>query len=123
MSKNFEEFNKSENIKLEKNEEVLVEKEAKESTSLDLTKKKEMSAKQDAVALSEIRASLAPEKAKAKSDLQKYFQDYLELKEGDIERIELTKADDLPKNYQQQLESFNDQRLGNITIAVIPDDL
>ena len=57
------------------------------------------------------------------NDWRQYFHDYLKLKEGEVEKIELIKAKDLPKNYQKQKEALNDERLDNITIAVIPDNL
>jgi len=51
------------------------------------------------------------------------LQEYLDLKEGDAERVSLLKAKDLPGQYQTQRESLRDERLDGITIAVIPDDL
>ena len=57
------------------------------------------------------------------SDLQKHLQEYFELQEGVVERIELLKVKDLPKNYQTQREALHDERLNGFTIAIIPDDL
>jgi hypothetical protein len=51
------------------------------------------------------------------------LREYLDLKEGSVERIELLKAKNLPENYQTQREALKDQRLENVTIAIIPDDL
>jgi len=53
----------------------------------------------------------------------KNLREYLGLKEGDIERVSLLKAKDLPGQYQAQRESLHDEKLDGITIAVIPDDL
>lgn len=52
-----------------------------------------------------------------------YLKDYLNLKQEDIKRVEVFKTKDLPGNYQKQLKFFNDKRLDNINIAIIPDDL
>ncbi len=91
--------------------------------NFDFNKEKEIAAQLDISKLAEARASLGLEQSDGKDDLRKYFKEYLELKEGDAEKIELIKAKELPRDYQEQLESFNDQRLGSITIAVIPDNL
>lgn len=52
-----------------------------------------------------------------------YLKSFLELKDGDAEKIESLKAKDLPENYQKQLEFINDKRLDNVNIVVIPDNL
>ena len=55
--------------------------------------------------------------------IKQYLHEYLDLKEGAIERIGLLKAKDLPENYQAQREALYDERLDGVTIAVVPDDL
>lgn len=52
-----------------------------------------------------------------------YLKSFLELKDGDAEKIESLKAKDLPGDYKKQLEFVNDKRLDNINIVIIPDDL
>lgn len=55
--------------------------------------------------------------------IKQHLQEYLGLKEGAVERIGLLKAKNLPKNYQAQHETLHDERLDEVTIAVVPDDL
>lgn len=78
---------------------------------------------QDEAEISKIRASLGLEQKEKDSNLQQYLQEYLNLKEGVVEKIKFLKVNDLSKNYKAQYEALNDERLGNIMIAVIPDDL
>lgn len=89
----------------------------------DLKAEERVAREQDQAKIAEIRATLGLEQVEGNRDLQKYLQEYLELKEGDVERIGLSKAKDLPKNYQEQRETLNDERLDKVTIAVIPDNL
>jgi hypothetical protein len=63
------------------------------------------------------------QKLEGKKTKKEYIKEYLELKESDLEKIILLKAKDLPKHYQKQLEYFQDERLSDVTISVIPDDL
>jgi hypothetical protein len=70
-----------------------------------------------------VRASLGLEEANSIKETRQYLENYLELKDGDVEKLELLKAKDLPKNYQKQLEALNDKRLDDINIAVVPDSL
>lgn len=51
------------------------------------------------------------------------LRESLELKDKDFEKIELILAKDLKHDFASQFQSFNDTRLNNITIAVVPDDL
>lgn len=68
------------------------------------------------------RDSIVLEKPHSNKEVQYYLKDYLDLKDGDIEKLELIKAKDLLKNYQKQLEMLNDKRLNNVNIAIIPDN-
>lgn len=56
-------------------------------------------------------------------DIKQHLQECLDLKEGAVEKISLFKASDLPKNYQTQLKVFHDERLKNVNIAIVPDNL
>ncbi len=62
--------------------------------------------------------NLAPNK-----EVLDYLKNILDLKENDVERIELLKAKDLSLNYKKQLEFMDDKRLADVNIALIPDDL
>lgn len=64
-----------------------------------------------------------PENTTEQGRLKQFLQEYLELKEGDIERISLIKIKDLPQKYHTQREFLNDKRLENVTVAIVPDDL
>lgn len=94
-----------------------------EMASRELEEKIQAAKKLDDSKIAEILASLGLEQANATNDVKQHLQEYLDLKEGAIERIGLMKAKDLPKNYQSQREVFHDERLDGVTIAVIPDDL
>lgn len=63
------------------------------------------------------------EEIQLKDEVRQYLERYLELKEGDVERVEILKVKDLPKEYQAQRKQFNDERLDGINIIVVPDDL
>jgi len=91
----------------------------------DLETKKSEAQKQDEANIAEIRASLGLEQALEleQNEIKQYLQEYLNLKKGAVEGIGLLKAKDLPKNYQTQRETFYDERLDRVTIAVVPDDL
>jgi len=52
-----------------------------------------------------------------------YLKNCLELKDGDMEKVESLKAKDLPENYQKQFQFLKDERLNNIDILIIPDAL
>jgi hypothetical protein len=78
---------------------------------------------QDEAKIAEIRASLSLERAKDQKATKQHLQEYLDLKESDIERVSLLKAKNLPEQYQAQREALHDERLDSITIAVVPDDL
>lgn len=91
--------------------------------SRDLEVKQAEAKKRDETKIAEIRASLGLEQATEQRQLKQHLQEYLDLKEGAVERIGLLKAKDLPKNYQAQREALHDERLDGVTIAVVPDDL
>lgn len=114
--------NSSEEPKLEK-QPITQNENFDDLSSIDLEKEQKIMKKEDAIELAEIRASLGLEKSNSNQAIQQYLKNYLELKDGDIEKLELLKAKDLPKNYQKQLEALNDKRLDNINIAIIPDNL
>ncbi|MFZ4632142.1 MAG: hypothetical protein ACOYL8_02965 [Patescibacteria group bacterium] len=57
------------------------------------------------------------------NEIKNYLKDYLELKEGEADKIKIIKALDLPKNYQIQKEFLSDKRLDNINIVIVPDEL
>ncbi len=97
--------------------------ESKDLPPRDLKAEERAAKKRDQVKIAEIRAALGLEQVEERKDLQEYLRGYLELKEGDVERIGLSKAKDLPKNYQGQREALNDERLDKVTIAVVPDNL
>jgi len=63
------------------------------------------------------------QRTNATKGLQLHLQEYLGLKEGSVERIALLRAKDLPRNYQAQREALHDERLDDVIIAVVPDDL
>jgi len=52
-----------------------------------------------------------------------YLREYLGIEQKDAERIDLLKVKTLSQPYQSQLEFFNDERLDEVTVAVVPDDL
>lgn len=92
-------------------------------TSIDLEKEKKELKNEDDKKITKIRSSIKAENPSLNKDPQQYLKNYLELRDRDIERIDLLKARDLPENYQKQFKTFNDKRLDNINIAVVPDDL
>ncbi|MFA5000384.1 MAG: hypothetical protein WC545_03425 [Patescibacteria group bacterium] len=55
--------------------------------------------------------------------LENYLQDYLDLKKGETEKIKLQAAENLAEDYRNQYEFLKDERLKDIKIAVIPDNL
>lgn len=57
------------------------------------------------------------------TDVKHYLRQYLELNEDSAEKIKVLKTKDLPQNYQAQRQTFNDKRLDDVNIAIIPDDL
>jgi hypothetical protein len=73
--------------------------------------------------IAEIRADIDNKPRNSINETRRYLQQYLELKEGSVEEIELLSAKDLSGEYKTQRDFFNDSRLDNISIAVIPDDL
>ena len=77
----------------------------------------------DETKIVEIRASLGLEQTEDQKATKQHLQEYLGLKEGDVERVSLLKAKNLPEHYQSQREALHDERLDGVTIAVIPDDL
>lgn len=79
--------------------------------------------KRDDAKIAEIRASLGLEQAEDQKATKQHLREYLGLKEGDVERVSLLKAKNLPEQYQAQREALHDERLDGITIAVVPDDL
>jgi len=103
--------------------EDFTSKEEQLLASHKFNQEKDKAHENDQEELFKIRASLGLEQAGATKDLKQYLQEYLELKDGDAEKIGLLKAKDLPQNYQSQREALDDKRLDNVTIAVVPDDL
>lgn len=93
------------------------------SRDRDLEIKQAEPKKPDETKIAEIRASLVLEQAEDQIAIKKHLQEYLSLKEGDVERVTLLKAKNLPEQYQAQREVLHDERLDGVTIAVIPDDL
>jgi hypothetical protein len=91
--------------------------------SRDLEREQADAKKRDEAKIAEIRASLGLEQAEDQKTTKQHLQEYLGLKEGDIERVSLLKAKNLPEQYQAQREALHDERLDSITIAVVPDDL
>lgn len=92
-------------------------------TSRDLETEQAEAKKRNEAEIAEIEASLGLDQAQEQRTIKQHLQEYLGLKEGSIERIELLKAKNLPKNYQTQREALRDERLDSVTIAIIPDDL
>lgn len=78
---------------------------------------------QDQEKIVELRVPLGLEQVQEQKSTKQHLQEYLGLKEGDIERIALLKAKNLPEHYQTQREALCDKRLDKVTIAVVPDDL
>ena len=91
--------------------------------SRDLEEEQAEAKKRDEAKITEIRASLGLEQANDQKATKQHLQEYLDLKEGDVERVSLLKAKNLPEQYQSQREALHDERLDGVTIAVIPDDL
>lgn len=91
--------------------------------SRDLKAEQAEAKKRDETKIAEIRASLGLEQAEDQKATKQHLQEYLGLKEGDVERVSLLKAKNLPEHYQIQREALHDERLDGVTIAVIPDDL
>ena len=96
---------------------------SKSLTSSNLEIEKEEAKIRDNAKISKIRASLKLENTNTKKDIQQHLQEYLELKKRVVERITLLKAKNLPKNYQTQREALHDERLDDVNIAIVPDDL
>mgnify|MGYP000858049586 FL=1 len=88
-----------------------------------LEREKVEAKKQDEAKIAEIRSSLGLEQTDDQKTTKQYLQEYLELKEGDVERVSLLKVKNLPEQYKSQREALHDERLGEVTIAVVPDDL
>lgn len=63
------------------------------------------------------------QEAKNKKIAKEYIKEYLELKENDLEKIILLKTKDLPKHYQAQLEIFQDEKLNDVIVSIMPDEL
>jgi len=99
--------------------------EGRASRDRDLETKQVEAKKRDNAKISEIRASLGLEQASEseQNKIKQHLQKYLDLKEGAVERIGLLKAKGLPQHYQAQRETLHDERLDDVTIAVVPDDL
>jgi len=91
--------------------------------SRDLEKEQAEAKKRDEAKIVEIRASLGLEQTEDQEAIKQHLQEYLGLKEDDVERVSLLKAKNLPEQYQAQREALRDERLDGITIAVVPDDL
>ena len=89
----------------------------------DFEAEKENTEKEDEFKIAEIRASLGIEHNEGNEIIKKYLQDHLDLEEGVIARIEFKNPENLPDNYKQQYQFFDDERLKNIVVAIIPDDL
>ena len=65
-----------------------------------------------------------PEKRSSRIlELHRHLHEYLDLNEGDVDRITLLNAINLPENYQKQFKFLNDKRLDDVIIAVVPDNL
>jgi hypothetical protein len=79
--------------------------------------------KRDEAKIAEISASFGLEQAEDQKATKQHLQEYLGLKDGDVERVLLLKAKNLPKQYQAQREALYYERLDGVIIAVIPDDL
>ncbi len=106
--------------------ETLTKPQNDESEGLDsynLEREQEEVKKRDDAKIAEIRASLGLEQVEDQKATKQHLQEYLNLKEGDVERVSLLKAKNLPEQYQTQRETLHDERLNGVTIAVIPDDL
>jgi hypothetical protein len=93
------------------------------SRDRDLEIKQVEAKKRDEAKIAEIRASLGLEQADDQKATKQHLQEYLGLKEGNVERVPLLKAKNLPEQYQAQRKALHDERLDGVTIAVIPDDL
>lgn len=91
--------------------------------SCNLEKEQAEAKKQDEAKIVNIRDLLDLEQVEDQKATKQHLQEYLDLKEDDIERISLLKAKNLPEQYQAQREVLHDERLDSITIVVIPDDL
>lgn len=53
--------------------------------------------------------------------IKQYLHNYLGLKEAELETLVFVKAKELSNRYLSQLDFFQDKRLENVIIAIIPD--
>lgn len=91
--------------------------------SRDLTAENNAAKERDEIAIAKVRDSLGLEKSENNINLSQHLQEYLELKDSDVEKIGFLQAENLPQTYQTQREFLDDERLNDITIAVVPDEL
>jgi len=79
--------------------------------------------KRDQIKISEVKGSLALESASGENNIRQHFLTYRGVGQKDIERIQILKVKDLPGYYQSQREFLRDERLDEISIAIVPDDI
>ncbi len=112
----------SESIKTETPDEILTGGPTGLATFF-LEKERLKANKQDESKKTQIRDELSGERVTERENIKKYLHEYLGFNEGDIEKIKLLEAMDLPQNYQAQREALHDERLDRVTIAIVPDAL
>ncbi|MBU0458181.1 hypothetical protein KJ652_05620 [Patescibacteria group bacterium] len=88
-----------------------------------LNAEEEAAKTEDLAKISETRASLGLEPASGEADIKQYFIKDPRIEHDDVERINILKVKDLPEHYQTRLKALNDERLNEIFIAIIPDDI
>lgn len=76
--------------------------------SRDLKTEEEAAKKRDQAKIAEVRASLGLEQAMEQGKTKQHLQEYLGLKEGDVEKVALLKAKNLPEQYRAQREALHD---------------
>jgi len=79
--------------------------------------------KRDEAEIAEIRTSFGLEQESEKSEIKQYLKECFNIEKEDVDRIELLEIKNLPECYQPQREFLDDERLDEVTIAVVPDEL
>jgi hypothetical protein len=68
-------------------------------------------------------SKLRPDSDETTKNTKKHLREYLSLTESDVEKIKLLTPKDLPSDFRVQYNFLHDERLQNVTIAIIPDNL
>jgi uncharacterized Zn finger protein len=71
--------------------------------------------------MEKIEQNLTNSLEKETDNLQKYLQKYLNFNDIEMKRVKMIDLKNLPESYKKQLEGFNDKRLEEIRLAIVPD--